>query len=253
MSATVFDLDGVIWRGGTLLGQAVEAVAAARERGPICFLTNAAMRAPDEVAARLVGHGIPAEASEVMTSSLAAAALCAAGGGGRVVVVGEDGARRTLAAAGLEVVDDGPADWVVCGLDRSATYASLARAAAAVRSGARFVATNTDPNYPVEDDLLPGGGALVAFLRTATGVDPIVAGKPEPPIFRAVERLVGHTGDDVELLGDSLRTDIPGGRAAGWRTTLVLTGVTTAADLESSSVRPDRVVADLAEWLAGWS
>lgn len=254
MTATVFDLDGVVWRGGTLIDGAAAAVATARARGPVAFMTNAAFRAAGEVAARLVERGIPATPDDVLTSSGAAAAHCVAGGGGRVLSVGEPGQHATLAAAGLELVDAAPAEWVVAGLDRHVTYERLAAATLAIRGGARFVATNADPNFPLEGGVLaPGAGAIVAFLQRAGGVAPVVAGKPEPTIFALAERRLGASGGDVEMVGDSLLTDIPGAARAGWRTTLVLSGVSTRADIDATPLhaRPDRVLDSLADWPGG--
>ena len=49
------------------------------------------------------------------------------------------------------------------------------------------------------------------------------------------------------MVGDRLSTDIAGGKAAGITTVLVLSGVSTRADIESSGIRPDHVAQDIVE------
>ena len=57
-------------------------------------------------------------------------------------------------------------------------FGELAAAAAAIRAGARFVATNTDATFPTPHGLEPGAGALVAYLEVGSGRQAEVAGKP---------------------------------------------------------------------------
>ena len=179
----------------------------------------------------------------------------ACAGRARVLVVGETGLTTAAQGEGLEVCEDG-ADWVVAGLDRGFDYQKLARATRAIRGGARFVASNADALLPIEGgDVLPGAGSIVAAIRAATGVEPVVVGKPEPAMFQAgVQKLGGLQAAEVAMVGDRLDTDIAGGRAAGLRTILVLTGVTTRALLNAASVQPDAVAEDLAgvSELLGW-
>jgi 4-nitrophenyl phosphatase len=126
------------------------------------------------------------------------------------------------------------------GLDFDLSYDRLTRAANAVRGGARFIATNTDPTYPVADGLLPGGGSMVAAVQTTTGVDPEVAGKPHAPM-RALLRSRGIT--DAWVIGDRVDTDIALTRAEpDWRSILVLSGVTREGEVSGA----DHVVPDLA-------
>jgi HAD superfamily hydrolase (TIGR01450 family) len=202
--------------------------------------------------------GIQVTPEEILTSAQAAMAYVRAHSDGRarVLVVGEAGLVTAAQGEGLELGEDS-ADWVVAGLDRGFDYQKLARATRAILGGARFVASNADALLPIEGgDVLPGAGSIVAAIRAATGVQPVVVGKPEPAMFEAVLiKLGGLEAGEVAMIGDRLDTDIDGGRAAGLRTILVLTGVTTRALLSSAtSVQPDAVVDDLASVseLLGW-
>jgi 4-nitrophenyl phosphatase len=247
----VLDLDGVVYRGSVLLPGAAEFLAWLREREvPFVFVTNNSTRSPREYVEHLRRLGVAAEEGQVVTSALCAAALLQRWRlAGRVLVVGGEGLREAIREAGLEPADGPEAEAVVVGLDVDLTYARLRAACAAIRRGARFVATNLDPVLPVEGELWPGAGALVAAIRTATGREPVVVGKPEAyPFEMALERL-GTRPEDTLMVGDQIATDVVGAQRVGMRTALVLTGVATRDDLGREQVQPDLVVADLAELL----
>ena len=150
---------------------------------------------------------------------------------------------RALAA------DDEAADAsvVVVGWDRSLTYDKLRNAALAIRRGAVFVASNEDATYPMPDGLWPGTGAIVAALRTATGVAPMVAGKPEPTVFELAAERVG--GVPALAIGDRVETDILAARAAGWPSALVLTGATGIPELAAAPAWPDYIIRRLTDLL----
>src|SRR6187551_2259939 len=243
------DLDGTLYQGRAAIPGAVDAVRAAADRGVrTLYVTNNAARSPGDVAAHLAELGYPAGADDVATSSQAAAALLAEqlSDGAKVLVVGTAALGAEITAVGLTPVDsaDG-ATAVVQGLDPQLRYATLAEACIALRAGAVWVACNVDPTLPSERGPLPGNGSLVAVLRTATRLEPQVAGKPAPTLMQTAARRVGAAAPLV--VGDRLDTDIQGGRAAEMATLLVLTGVSDATELLTApaQARPDYVGADL--------
>jgi glycerol-1-phosphatase len=243
------DLDGTLYQGRAAIPGAVDAVRAAADRGVrTLYVTNNAARSPGDVAAHLAELGYPAGVDDVATSSQAAAALLAEqlSDGAKVLVVGTAALGAEITAVGLTAVDsaDG-AIAVVQGLDSQLRYATLAEACVALRAGAVWVACNVDPTLPSERGPLPGNGSLVAVLRTATRLEPQVAGKPAPALMQTAARRVGASAPLV--VGDRLDTDIQGGRAAEMATLLVLTGVSDATELLSApaEARPDYVGADL--------
>jgi 4-nitrophenyl phosphatase len=143
----------------------------------------------------------------------------------------------------------GNPDTVVVGLDPQLTYLRVAAAADAIRGGARFVATNRDPVYPTERGLRPGAGSIVAAVEVASGVTPISIGKPGPLLLEEAARAAGGRARDAVMIGDGLNTDIAAARATGARSVLLLTGVTTEAQLETlpPDERPTEVARDAAE------
>ena len=243
--AWLLDLDGVVWLAHEPIAGVVDGIAALRAAGErVVFVTNASMAPVGVLEDALAAIGIPAE-GDVLSSAMAAAHLLPAGA--RALVCGGPGVVEALEARGVEVVADGRVDAVLVGLTRDLSYDLLLRASTAVREGARFIATNTDPTYPTPAGLTPGGGSIVAAVATAAGVAPEVAGKPHPPMAALVRELVGpgpHT-----MVGDQAATDLAFGRLLGARTALVLSGITTAADLPTDP-SPDVVAADVGTLVA---
>jgi 4-nitrophenyl phosphatase len=216
----VLDLDGVVWLGDQPIPGAAEAVARLRETGEtVLFATNNSSQPVGEVEAKLAGQGIPAE-GDVVTSAMAGASLVEPGE--RALLCAGPGVTEALQARGVEVVTDGPADVVVVGFHTWFDYAGLTRASTAVWGGARLIGTNADTTYPTPNGPIPGGGAILAAVAAATGVEPIVAGKPHEPMAALVrERL----GPDAVMVGDRPSTDGAFARTLGYRFLLVHTGL----------------------------
>jgi glycerol-1-phosphatase len=246
----VLDLDGVVYVGADAVPGAVESLRAARGTGIAwCFATNNASRTPAEVALHLTDIGVPADPEDVMTSSQAAAQLVLErrGAGATVLPVGGPGVLAACVETGLRPVSsavDRPAA-VIQGYGRHVGWEDLAEAAYAVQAGAWWVATNTDATLPTERGPAPGNGTLVAAVRAATGVAPVVAGKPEPGLFQAAARKA--SAQRPLVVGDRLDTDLAGAVNAGQHGLLVLTGVSRPLDLlrAPTGQRPAYVTADL--------
>ena len=258
----IFDLDGVVYRGAQPVPGARELVAWLHERGVLVrFATNNSMIARAGYVERLASMGIATAADEIVTSSSATVEHLRrhAPGVRRVLAIGADGMREELRAAAFDVTmaseladghDGGPLpepfDAVIVGLDPDVDYGRLGVAMSAVAAGARLVATNADARYPTAVGFLPGAGAIVAALATATGVTPEVIGKPEPAMFAAILEASGVPGADTVVIGDNPASDILGARRAGCAAILVLTGVAdadTAATLAANAA-PHAVAAD---------
>ncbi|AIQ41876.1 TIGR01457 family HAD-type hydrolase [Paenibacillus sp. FSL R5-0912] len=248
----LIDLDGTLYHGGRMIPDADRLIAALRRAAvPFLFVTNNSSRTPASVAAHLRGMGIEANPEEVCTSSLAAARYIAGESPeATVAILGEEGLVQACAEAGLILVTENP-QYVVQGIDRSFTYESLARASRWIREGARFVLTNPDLMLPSDGGVMPGAGTLGAAIEAASGVSPVVIGKPESHLITYATSLLGITPEEAVVVGDNMRTDISAGVNAGCRTILVLTGLTTRDNLEHyqtvTGVKPDEICADLAE------
>jgi len=249
MRAVISDMDGVLWRGETPLPGVAELFGGLRRKGiPFVLATNNATTTFEHVARRLRAVGLEANAREVLSSADAAASYLRRElpAGSPVLVVGEEGLTSALTLAGFRLVcEASEAAAVVAGLDRSVTWGKLTEATLAIRGGAMFVATNLDPTFPSERGLLPGAGALISLLETATGRQPVAIGKPEPLLYLEALKILQAPPQATLVLGDRIETDIVGGQRAGMPTGLLLTGVTTREILAASPCEPDWVFENL--------
>jgi glycerol-1-phosphatase len=250
----LLDLDGVVYVGPAAVPHAAETLARARELGMrLAYVTNNAARTPATVAGHLSDLGVPADPEDVVTSAQAAARLVAerVEPGSAVLVVGGAGLREALVERGLRPVETAEeAAAVVQGFAPEVSWSQLAEGTYAVARGVPWVASNLDLTIPTARGIAPGNGTLVAAVRTATGVDPAVAGKPELPLHR--ETII-RTGARAPLVvGDRLDTDIEGANNAGVDSLLVFTGVATPVEVLTAPapLRPTYLAADLRGLLA---
>jgi HAD superfamily hydrolase (TIGR01450 family) len=247
----IVDLDGVVWVGGDAVDGAAHAISTLKSLGiQVVYVTNEPKSSRSRFAARLTEMGIPTTGDEVLTSASATArAIASADPDANVLVVGPDALHEEIRLQGLATIepdDAHRADVVVVGGHQRFDYEELTAAATALRAGARLFATGRDAVFPTPAGVRPGTGAVLAAIEVAGDVEAIVVGKPERIMFEQALRLLPDR-HHVAVVGDHLVSDIAGARRAGLVSILVLTGVTTRADLDRASIRPDHVVPSLAE------
>jgi HAD superfamily hydrolase (TIGR01450 family) len=244
----VLDLDGVVWLAGEALPGAVEAVNALIAAGEdVAFVTNNSNPTERQQQEKLAAIGIDAT-GRVVSSAMAASRLIAPGE--RVLLCAGPGAREAVEGAGATALEDTdePVDAVLVGLTRDFGYDVLRRASTAVRRGARFIATNDDATYPTPDGPIPGAGSILAAVERASGQRAVVAGKPYQAM---VDLLRERLGPEGVVVGDRPDTDGRLATAMGYRFALVLTGVTSEADVaQGVDPTPDEVADDLAALVA---
>jgi HAD superfamily hydrolase (TIGR01450 family) len=247
----LLDLDGTVYLGGDAIPGAAEALRKAGAAGlRLAYVTNNAFRTPAAIAALLTSFGIPAGPQDVVTSAQAAARMLAERlpVGAPVLVIGGSGLRMAVRERGLRPVStaaDRPRA-VVEGYSPDVNYSILAEGGLAVAAGALFVASNGDLTLPSRRGNQPGNGSLTQVIATATGVRPLVAGKPEPPLHH--ESVLRTGAEHPLVVGDRLDTDIEGAARVGADSLLVLTGVTGPAEaiLAPPGQRPTYLAEDLA-------
>ncbi|MBW5448176.1 HAD-IIA family hydrolase [Cohnella sp. CFH 77786] len=254
--AILFDLDGTLYRGGERVPGADRLITRLADAGiPCWFVTNNSSRTPGEVAEHLVRLGIPAAPRQVVTSALAAADYAKRHHpGSRAFAIGEAGLREALAEAGIRILsegDNGPADLVVQGIDREFHYGKLAAAVRHLLDGAAYILTNPDLLLPTDGGLRPGAGSLGAALRAASGIEPVVIGKPSSILMDYALERAGVRPEEAWVVGDNPATDIAAAVRVGCPSVLTLTGLCSAGDWEarcrSAGVFPDAVCAGLDE------
>ncbi|HOT90240.1 MAG TPA: HAD-IIA family hydrolase [Anaerolineae bacterium] len=256
VKGVICDMDGVLWRGETPLPGLHEffALLESRHIGYV-LATNNASKTPEQYVEKLSRMGVPITTGHVLNSATAAADYLAtqAAPGTPVYAIGGPGVREALLLHGFTLTDGAPADYVVVGWDRDLTWRKLATATLLIRGGAGFIATNPDRTFPMEDGLVPGNGAQVAALVTATDVTPVMVGKPSPLLYERALARMGTTPEETLVIGDRLDTDILGGLRLGMPTALVLSGITRPEELPTSPIHPDVVFDNLAALVETWT
>ena len=241
------DMDGVLVHEGTALPGAAEFVRALRDADrPFLILTNNSIYTPRDLRARLAATGIDVPEGAIWTSALATAQFLAdQAPNGSAYTIGEAGLTTALYEIGYTLTEANP-DYVVLGETRTYSFEAITRAIRLIKGGARFLATNPDVTGPSPEGDLPATGAVAAMITAATGRQPYFVGKPNPMMFRsALNRIDAHS-ETTAMIGDRMDTDVVAGIEAGLQTFLVLTGSTSAADVEKFPFRPSHVVDSIA-------
>ncbi|MFE4174900.1 HAD-IIA family hydrolase [Streptomyces sp. NPDC056909] len=242
------DMDGVLIHEGVPIPGAAEFIKRLRESGkPFLVLTNNSIYTPRDLQARLARMGLDVPVDNIWTSALATAKfLEAQRPDGTAYVIGEAGLTTALHDIGYILTDHEP-DYVVLGETRTYSFEALTRAIRLINGGARFICTNPDETGPSTEGPLPATGAVAALITKATGKDPYFAGKPNPLMMRTGLNAIGAHSETSAMIGDRMDTDVLAGLEAGVETFLVLTGVTTHADIDRYPFRPSKVVDSIAD------
>jgi 4-nitrophenyl phosphatase len=252
IKSLIIDMDGVVWQSDAPIGDLPAIFNRIRARGlKFVFATNNSTKTSEQYMEKLKELGVDVEPWQVVTSSQAAAHAMAQKfpPGTKVFMIGEDGLRIPLEKSGFEVLATehaSQAQAVVMGMDRGVNFQKLTEATLLVRSGVPFYATNTDKTFPTPRGQIPGAGAWISVITTATNIEPIVAGKPFPFLMDLSMEKLETQPQETLVVGDRLETDIAAGQAVGCPTVLVLSGVSTRDQGEHWSPKIDMIVDDLA-------
>lgn len=247
----LIDLDGTLFRGDELLPGAHAFIEELQKQQiPYLFVTNNSSRTPEWIAHKMSRLGFAVSPTQILTSAQATASYIAIHyEQPAVLAIGEEGLENALRQVGCFLVKKDP-EIVVVGIDRRFTYEKMAAACSAIAKGARFIGTNPDRALPMETGLAPGSGSLIAAIATATDCEPFFIGKPESPILEVAFKRLEVEPKDTLIVGDNLATDILAGVNYGVDTLLLLTGITTREEAETSSIRPTYIRSDLRQWLS---
>jgi NagD protein len=242
------DMDGVLIHEGVPIPGAAEFIKRLRDSGkPFLVLTNNSIYTPRDLQARLARMGLHVPAANIWTSALATAKFLEdQRPDGTAYVIGEAGLTTALHDIGYVLTDHEP-DYVVLGETRTYSFEALTRAIRLINGGARFICTNPDETGPSAEGPLPATGAVAALITKATGKEPYFAGKPNPLMMRTGLNAIGAHSETSAMIGDRMDTDVLAGLEAGMETFLVLTGLTTPADIDRYPFRPSSVVDSIAD------
>lgn len=244
----LIDIDGVLTVSWVPIDGVDDAMASLRSSGiPLRFATNTTTRTRGEVARLLSEAGIPVEVDEILTAPAATAAhLRREHPGARVFLLNTGDLSDDL--GGIDLVDSGPADVVVIGgAGVDFTHEQLNEAFRLILGGAAFVAMHRNIYWRTSAGLELDTGAYVRALEEATGVEPVVLGKPSADFFATGVAELGLDAGRVAMVGDDLHNDVLGAQHAGLRGVLVRTGKFRPEVLAASNERPDVVIDSFAD------
>lgn len=247
----ILDMDGVLWRDDEALLDMPAFFRDAENLGlKVALATNNATRSVPQYLEKFHTFGAVLAPDQIVNSAMAVAFYLRRKhpNGGPVFIVGEAGLHDTLAELGFPHSEQDVLA-VVAGQDRHLSYSKLSRAVQLIRAGVEFIGTNPDKTFPSPRGLVPGAGAVLAYIEAGSGVSPLIAGKPEPYMFDLAISRLGTRPETTLAVGDRIETDILGGQRAGCRTAAVLTGVSTQADVQAWSPPPDLVLDRLSNLL----
>ncbi len=244
----LIDMDGVLVKGKELIPGADEFIEKLKTSGSkFLILTNNPLYTQRDLEHRLKASGLNVPAENIFTSAIATAKfLQSQRPNGTAFVIGETGLTQALHDVGYVQTDTHP-DYVVLGEVNSYNFEMVTRAVRLINDGALFIATNPDATGPLESGIVPATGAMAALIEKATGKAPFFVGKPNPLMMRSAMRYLGVHSENTVMVGDRMDTDIVAGVMSGLETILVLSGVSSMADVEQFPYRPGRILNSVAE------
>jgi 4-nitrophenyl phosphatase len=252
IKALILDMDGVIWKADAPIGDLPSIFKRIRERGlKFVFATNNGTKTPQEYQKKLAELGVEIDPAQMVTSAMGVAFILAKKfpSDTKVFMIGEEGIRVALQEKGFEILsleNASQAQMFVMGIDRKINFEKFTEATLLVRAGIPFYATNTDKTFPTPRGEIPGAGAWISVITTATGVEPIVAGKPFPYLMELSLEKLGTSREETLVVGDRLETDIAAGQGMGCPTALVLSGVSKRSQADTWNPGIDIITDDLA-------
>jgi len=244
----LLDMDGVLVRGRTPIPGAQDFIARLLEtETKFLIMTNNPQYTPRDLRHRLASVGLCVPEDKLFTSAMATARFLAnQRPNGTAFAIGESGLTSALHDVGYVLTSVTP-DYVVLGETTSYNFEQITHAIRLVAAGARFIATNPDPTGPSERGIIPACGAMAALIESATGVKPYFVGKPNPLMIRTALNFLDAHSESSVMVGDRMDTDIVTGIETGMETILVLSGVTSEADVERFAYRPTHVLPSVGE------
>jgi len=274
----IFDCDGVIWKGDTLIDGVPAVLEMLRAAGKkIFFVTNNSTKSRKGYLGKFKSLGLETVAAEeIFSSSFAAAAYLEQtkfkATGKKVYIIGEvgiqeeldligvpwiggasDAGKKVELKSGYALPHDKDVGAVIVGFDREINYHKIQTAQLCINEnpGCEFIATNLDAVTHLTDaQEWAGNGAMAGAIKGCTGREPTLVGKPSPLMVDYIVDKYGCDRARICMVGDRLDTDIVFGQSNGLLSCLTLSGVTSESKLLSADnpIKPDYYVDSIAQF-----
>jgi len=252
LRGAIVDLDGTVYRGGSLCDGSATGVESLRDAGlNLLFLSNNPLKDGEQYVERLTELGVDVRPGEACSSGVITTEyLRAEHAEDQIFCIGADGLREQFHAADLRVTDEPQAaDVLVASWTAEFDFGDMRDALAAFDDQTAFLGTDPDRTFPMEGGtVVPGSGAIIGSVAAVVGEQPdAMLGKPSDVARDAALDRLGVDAEECLIVGDRLDTDLEMGERAGMTTVLVLSGVAQRADIARSDIEPDYVIDSLGE------
>lgn len=241
----LLDMDGTIYLDDQLFDGTLDFLSFVKDRGGRCvYLTNNSSRGKDAYVEKLTRLGIDSCRDDFVSSAdVTLSYLKEKYKDALYYVCGTESLKGDLRAAGLRISEEAAddVDVLLLGYDTELNYKKLEDCCILLNRGCDYVATHPDLVCPVWYGFAPDCGSVIHMLKTATGREPLVMGKPKPEMALYAMRRFGFNPSETCLVGDRLYTDIACGINAGIDTVFVLSGEGRTEDIDRYGIRPDYI------------
>ena len=257
LKGLILDMDGVLWHDSEPIGNLPDVFVKIRDLGlDFVLATNNSTKTVEEYQEKLNNFGVQVKSKQILTSGVATFHYLQDSYTGKkmVYIVGSESLKNDARKRGFTVFLEGEqkqADFVIVGLDSTITYEKICYAARQIRSGAKFIATNTDATFPTPSGMVPGAGTMVSAVQTASETEPLVIGKPASNLYIQAMKVMSLTPKQVLCVGDRLATDVLGAQNGGFNSAFLLSGVNSLEDLKKWEPQPDIVAENLTALIYG--
>jgi len=243
IKAVLFDLDGVLYIGDTMIPGAAESVQHIRELGlPLAGVTNTTTQPRSAIAKKLADFSIPIFENNIYTPA-ALAKQAIADKSAKLYV------RDALLAdfEGLNRTENHP-DFIVMGDLGGLGYTPelLHEIFNAVIEGATILALHKNRFWQKPDGLHLDIGPFVAAIEYATDKDAVILGKPSPTFFQGVCSALNVLPKDTLMIGDDIESDIRGAQDAELKAALVQTGKYRGEFVQATGIKADFILPSIA-------
>lgn len=240
----IFDIDGTLaladkrLSGYQALPGASELLALLRQRGlPYVGFTNGSTKTPLQLSQALTQIGIDLDERHTMTPVSVAIDLFQRRRYKRLLVLGGEGVWKPLVETGFDVVrsperaDDAQA--VLIGWHPGFVLADLDAACRAVWAGAALYTVSKAAYVASREGRTLGiSGALAAAVRSVTGKNAVVVGKPSTQALACASARLGVKPGQMAIVGDDISLENAMALRGGAMSVGVHTGLSSAEDIE---------------------
>lgn len=251
-SGILFDLDGVIYQGETLVDGAKSTIRLLDEAGiPYCFITNSTRRTKSSLIVHIEQMGLKTELNKVFAAPHAAIEYCKMQNFKRMLLIVPDPEMKKDFFS-FDLVDKNPEVIVLGDMGSLFSFELLNRIFIHLMDGCQIVAMHKNRYWVDSGRLRMDLGAFVSALEYASGRVAIITGKPNRNFFMLAVRHLGCPPGVVYMVGDDIDADICGAKNAGINAILVKTGKFNKDLLTNSKIQPDYIIESVADLPRIW-